>query len=98
MSITKLDKALGLLRQPDAKLVRLHSNSSAAGYFIWPDGGRISDELAQLLLERGDVQPHDSGLLPGHPQSWRLGNWRARVDALRDFAELERIERYGTEQ
>jgi hypothetical protein len=29
-----------------------------------------------VLLERNDLQPFDDGLLPGHPQSWKLGRWR----------------------
>jgi len=75
-----LEKALNLLRQPDAKLVRLNSNNGGAGFFIWPGGGRISDRDAQVLLGRNDMQPYDSGLLPGHPQSWKLGaNWRDRA-------------------
>ena len=72
-----LEKVLHLLRKPGARLVRLHSNNGGAGFYVWPRGGRVSDEVAQLLLERSDVQPFDSGLFPGHPQSWRLGNWRA---------------------
>jgi hypothetical protein len=72
MSVTKIDKALGLLRRPDARLVRLHANNGTGGFYIWPRGGRVSDEVAQLLLGRNDVQPYDSGLFPGHPQSWRL--------------------------
>ena len=76
MSMTKpklsLEKVLHLLRKPDARLVRLHSNNGTAGFYIWPRGGRVSDEVAQLLLGRNDVQP----LFPDHPQSWRLGNWR----------------------
>jgi hypothetical protein len=71
-----LEKALQLLRQPDAKLVRLHSNNNRAGFYVWPRGGRIPDEVAQAVLERSDVQPFEPGLLPGHPQSWRMGNWR----------------------
>ena len=38
--------------------------------------GRVSVEVVQLLLKRDDLQPYDSGLFSGHPQSWRLGNWR----------------------
>jgi hypothetical protein len=76
MIVTKIDKALSLLRRPDARLVRLHANNGTGGFYIWPRGGRVSDEVAQLLLERSDVQPYDSGLFPGHPQTWRLGNWR----------------------
>ena len=71
-----LEKVLHLLRKPDARLVRLHSNSDGAGFYVWPRGGRVSDEVAELLLKRDDIQPYDSGLFPGHPQSWRLGNWR----------------------
>ena len=80
MSVTKpklsLEKVLHLLRKPDARLVRLHSNNGGAGFYVWPRGGRVSDEVAQLLLGRNDIQPYGSGLFPGHPQSWRLGNWR----------------------
>ena len=80
MSVTKpanlsLEKALHL-RKPDARLVRLHSNNDGAGFYDWPRCGRVSDEVAQLLLGRNDIQLYGSGLLPGHPQSWRLGNWR----------------------
>src|SRR6516162_4237054 len=71
-----LEKALHLLRKPDARLVRLHSNNGGAGFYVWPGGGRVPDEVAQQLLGRNDIQPYDSGLFPGHPQSWRLGNWR----------------------
>jgi hypothetical protein len=74
-----LEKAIHLLRQPDAKLVRLHANNGTGGFYIWPRGGRVSDEVPQLLLGRNDVQPYDNGLFPGHAQSWRLGNWRERA-------------------
>ena len=70
-----LEKALHLLRKSDARLVRLHSNNGGAGFYIWPGGGRVPDEVAQPLA-RTDVQPFDNCLFPGHPQSWRLGNWR----------------------
>ena len=70
-----LEKALHLLRKPDARLVRLHANNGTGGFYIWPDGGRVPDEVAQMLLGRNDIQPY-SGLFPGQPQSWRLGTWR----------------------
>ena len=81
MSVTKptkisLENALQLLSKPDARLVRLHSNNGGAGFYVWPRGGRVSDEVAQLLLQRDDIQPYGNGLFSGHPQSWRLGNWR----------------------
>jgi hypothetical protein len=70
------EQALHLLRKPEARLVRLHGHNGHAGFYVWPSGGRISDHDARRLLERADIQPYDNGLLPGHPQSWRLGNWR----------------------
>jgi hypothetical protein len=81
VSVTKpakfsLEKALNVLRKPDARLVRLHSNNGGAGFYVWPNGGRVSDEVAQLLLGRNDIQPYGNGLVSDHPQSsWRLGNW-----------------------
>jgi hypothetical protein len=79
-----VNKALDRLRRPDARLVLTYVNdgSSVTGraYFIMPGGHRVMDQTAQQLLERGDVQPFDSGLLPGHPQSWKLGNWRTWSD------------------
>jgi len=51
-----LEKVLHLLRKPDARLVRLHSNNGGAGFYVWPRGGRVSDEVAQLLLKRDDIR------------------------------------------
>jgi hypothetical protein len=71
-----LEKALSLLRRPDAKLVHLHSTNGGAKFYVWPYGGHVADDIAQALLGRNDIQPYDDGLFPGHPQSWRLGKWR----------------------
>jgi hypothetical protein len=73
-----LNKALEAMRRPGAKLVHLHGR--AEGFYLWPSGGKVLDEIARALLENPNVQPFDSGLLPGHPQSWKLcnrpGAWR----------------------
>ena len=78
MSVTKpklsLEKVLHLLRRPDARLVRLHSNNGGAGFYVWPGGGRVPDEVAQLLLGRNDIQPYDSGFFP---VTHRAGAWAA---------------------
>jgi hypothetical protein len=66
--------ALDLLRKPGHLLCLLHAKTGR-DYFIVP-GGPVTPTVAQKILERPDVQPHDSGLLEGHPQSWRLGPWR----------------------
>jgi hypothetical protein len=54
-----LEKALSLLRRTDARLVRLHANNGGAGFYVWPSGGRVSDEDAQRLLGRNDVHETD---------------------------------------
>jgi hypothetical protein len=62
--------ALEALRRPDHLLVVLHGKSKPE-WFVMP-GGPVTEPTARRILERPDVQPHDTGLLPGHPQSWRL--------------------------
>lgn len=69
-----LGVALEALRRPDHLLVVIHGKTKPE-WFVMP-GGPVTEATAHKLLERPDVQPHDTGLLPGHPQSWRLGNWR----------------------
>ena len=82
MGTETLNKALGgalaALRQPEAKLVRLHGRSAAGFYIESPHKSfRGQDEVAAKLLERNDVQPLRSWVAgTGGPQSWRLGNWR----------------------
>jgi hypothetical protein len=75
-----LSKALDELRRPEGKLLLTHTTAGRAFYII-PCGDRIPDEVAEKLLQRSDIQPADSGLLPGHPQSWRLGDWRKHLKA-----------------
>jgi len=71
-------KALDLLHRPGTRLVRLHAHDRTAGFYIWPDGGRVPTNIVQALLARNDIQPYDSGLLPGCPQSWAMNEWRKR--------------------
>jgi hypothetical protein len=66
--------ALNLLRQPDHSLVLMHTKVGQE-FFVMP-GGPVTKEVALKIIERVDVQPHDNGLLDGHPQSWKLGPWR----------------------
>jgi hypothetical protein len=69
-----IDQALTALRRPGAKLLRQYGGRDAGFYVCIPHGSfRVGNDVATKLLERDDVRPHDSGLLPGHPQSWKLG-------------------------
>lgn len=61
------------LRRPGARLVLVHSNDPAKnGYFILPGGWRVAKRIAEALISGPHMQPHDQGLFPDQPQSWRL--------------------------
>jgi hypothetical protein len=68
----QLSNAVNLMRLPEHKLVLMHTNSGRMEFYVIP-GGPVSQRDAELIISRPDVQPFDSGLLPGHPQSWKLG-------------------------
>jgi hypothetical protein len=73
-----IDRLIDRLRKPDAELVLTCTPDTISGrsFYIMPDGVRVADATAQKLLEHPQVQPYSDGLFPGHPQSWRLGDWR----------------------
>jgi hypothetical protein len=68
-----VDKALTALSRPGVRLIRQNGGRDA-GYYVAISGKsfRVPDEAALKLLERNDIQPHDSGLLAGFPQSWTM--------------------------
>jgi hypothetical protein len=66
--------ALELMRE-GRLLMRMHTVNGMR-FFIVP-GGQIADSVAERILKRPDVQPHDSGLFPGCVQTYRLrSDWR----------------------
>jgi hypothetical protein len=66
-------KTLGQLRRQGSRLVLVHShNPGQHGFFILPGGIRVDQATAQPVLECRDLRPHDEGLFPSCPQSWRL--------------------------
>ena len=80
MSVTKpklsLEKVLHLLCKPDARIVRLHSNNGGAGFYIWPGGGRVPDDVAHLLLVAVTCSPTTAGSFPA---THRAGAWATGV-------------------
>jgi hypothetical protein len=67
--------ALELMRE--GKLLMHMHTVSGARWFIVP-GGQIADNVAARILARKDIQPFDSGLFPGHEQTYRMrSDWRA---------------------
>jgi hypothetical protein len=77
-SLSMATRALDLLRQRGRRLMLTHTNAGGGGcvYHVVPNGGHVEPDVARRIIQREDVQPFDSGLIPGCPQSWRLGPWR----------------------
>jgi hypothetical protein len=81
--------ALDLMRE-GRLLTRMHTVNGLR-WFVVP-GGKVTDKVAERILARPDVQPHDSGLFPGCEQTFQLsGDWRlparpttSRMSAKRD--------------
>jgi hypothetical protein len=63
--------AIELLREGKL-LMRMHTVNGKRWFIL--GGGQVADSVARRLLERPDVQPHDSGLFPGCDQTFRLGS------------------------
>ena len=67
--------ALDLMREGSA-LMRMHTVKGMR-WFVVP-GGQVTDAVVARILARPDVQPRDSGLVPGCEQTFQLrGDWRA---------------------
>jgi hypothetical protein len=64
-------------------LMQMHYSGDRTRWYVVPTargqgGGQIADNVAQRILKRPDVQPFDSGLFPGHEQTYRMrADWRA---------------------
>jgi hypothetical protein len=68
--------ALELMRK-GSLLMQMHCSGDRTRWFIVP-GGQIADNVAARILARKDIQPFDSGLFPGHEQTYRMrSDWRA---------------------
>jgi hypothetical protein len=73
MHMMNAKRVIDLLRQPGARLALMHSDRpTKRGFFILPGGVPIGEATARAILARPDVRPHDKGLLPDCPQTWRL--------------------------
>jgi hypothetical protein len=83
--------ALDLMRE-GRLLMKMHTVQGLR-WFVVP-GGKVTDNVAERILARPDVQPSDPGLFPGCSQTFRLsGDWRlpARPPTSRMSAKTDRI-------
>lgn len=62
------------LMRAGGTLQQMHSKSGPCWYIV--PGGEVTENVANALLARPDVQPSDDGLFPGISQTFRL---RGRV-------------------
>jgi len=53
----------------------LHQQRGGCGYFIWPNGGQITNKIAEQILGRGDVQPTTTACFPAIRKAggWVIG-------------------------
>ena len=63
------DKAMTLMRVPNARLVRMHG--LAGGFYVVP-GGRVEYAVAGKIIAHPLVRGGRDGLFPGHDQTWRV--------------------------
>ena len=68
--LLKLEKALELMRRGSV-LVHMHSAGKNLSWYVVP-GGRVTDTVANKLLEHPAVSGSRDGLFPGLDQTYRL--------------------------
>jgi hypothetical protein len=68
--VTERD-AIELMRNGQS-LARMHVSGGGQAWFIAPRGGEVTQQVAEALLARNDVQPQADGLFPGMHQTYRL--------------------------
>jgi hypothetical protein len=69
VKITK-DDAFELMRDGRRHLAQMHTRHGVK-WFVIP-GGEVSDDVAQSLLARPDIQPSEDGLFPGISQTFQF--------------------------
>jgi hypothetical protein len=66
----------------------MHVSGGGEGWFITPHGGEVTQQVAEALLARDDVQPQHDGLFPGIHQTYRLLMKCAMLEPDRDQLEI----------
>jgi hypothetical protein len=68
--MSRLDKAMALMRLPETLLIRTNKPDGSCVYDIVP-GGRVDSEVAEKIKGHPHVTPCEDGLWPGLSQTWR---------------------------
>jgi hypothetical protein len=82
--MSKIDKHYAIeLMRGGRHLVKMHAPHGVQWYIV--PGGPVSDDVAQWLLARADIQPSADGLFPGISQTFKYRTTKLRLvtDAMR---------------
>jgi hypothetical protein len=74
LKATGLNKAMDLMRVPDARLVKMHVDGSPT-YYIVP-GGYVGPSTAEKIKSHPKVTASEDGMFPGHSQTWKINSTR----------------------
>lgn len=67
--VVAADRAVMAMKK-GACLARMHVGSDMRWYLV--PGHQLTDETAQILINREDCQPAEDGLFPGISQTYRI--------------------------
>jgi hypothetical protein len=68
----RYEKAIELMRRPDARLLRMHNGSNGVAYYVVPGGFPVEPATAVKIVDHPNVRGGADGLFPGHEQTWRM--------------------------
>ena len=70
--IKRFQKAMDLMRRPDARLIKTHTSNGGCAHYIAPGGGYVEPEVAEQIKNHPLVTASEDGMWPGLSQTWRI--------------------------
>ena len=68
----RFQKAMDLMRRPDARLIKTHTSNGGCAHYIAPGGGYVEPEVAEQIKNNPLVTASEDGMWPGLSQTWRI--------------------------
>jgi len=68
----RFQKAMDLMRRPDARLIKTHTSTGGCAHYIAPGGGYVEPEVAEQIKNHPLVTASEDGMWPGLSQTWRI--------------------------
>ena len=68
----RFQKAMDLMRRPDARLIKTHTSNGGCAHYIAPGGGYVEPEVAEQIKNHPLVTASEDGMWPGLSQTWRI--------------------------